>query len=108
MALPRVVPGQLVTSRAGRDEGQAYLVLRVLDESFVLVADGAKRPLAKPKRKNIRHLNVYPMVAVQLRKGFESTGKQPRDEEIRHTLATMCEQLWGEQMERESEREDRS
>ena len=51
-------PGQLVTSRAGRDQGETFVVLAVLDDRFVLVADGRLRRVAHPKKKNARHLEA--------------------------------------------------
>ncbi|WP_205842083.1 KOW domain-containing RNA-binding protein [Natranaerobius trueperi] len=48
--------GQLAVSTQGRDLGRYYLVIEILDEDFVRVSDGKKRPLSKPKKKNISHL----------------------------------------------------
>jgi len=48
--------GQLVVSTAGRDTGELYVVVGQLSPTMVLVADGRRRKLANPKRKNIRHL----------------------------------------------------
>lgn len=50
-----LVKGQIVTSRAGRDVTHVYMVAG-LEGDRVLLADGAKRPLNEPKRKNIRHI----------------------------------------------------
>lgn len=52
-------PGQLVRSRAGRDRGKHYVVLKVLDDRYVLLVDGKKRPLENPKKKNVVHLQRY-------------------------------------------------
>ncbi len=52
-------PGQLVRSLAGRDKGKHYLVLRELDHKYVLVVDGHRRPVARPKKKNKAHLQHY-------------------------------------------------
>ncbi len=46
---------QVVLSLAGRDEGQLLAVVRE-DEHGVWLADGKRRPLERPKRKNPRHL----------------------------------------------------
>ena len=54
--LPRI--GQLVYSRAGRDSGMALVVVGVQDVRHVLVADGALRPIARPKLKSARHLRA--------------------------------------------------
>ena len=35
--------GQVVTSRAGRDRGDRYVVVEILGDDMVLVVDGEKR-----------------------------------------------------------------
>lgn len=52
-------PGQLVRSLAGRDKGKHYLVLLELDSRNVLLVDGRSRTIARPKKKNIAHLQHY-------------------------------------------------
>ena len=57
--LAAIKPGQLVRSKAGRDRGKHYLVLKVLDDRNVLLVDGKKRSLSNPKKKNTIHLQKY-------------------------------------------------
>ncbi len=57
-------PGQLVRSLAGRDKGKHYLVLGDLDQKHVLLVDGRSRPVSRPKKKNIIHLQRYERRAV--------------------------------------------
>ncbi len=45
----------LVRSLAGKDKGQLSAVVRE-DEHGVWLADGKRRPLERPKRKNPRHI----------------------------------------------------
>lgn len=47
--------GKIVRSSAGRDKGQ-YLLCVEENESFLLVCDGKRRPIERPKRKNPRHV----------------------------------------------------
>jgi hypothetical protein len=60
---PRTSPadlvGMVVTSRAGRDAGDRYVVVAASGEDMVLVADGRKRGAERPKRKNVKHLVVH-------------------------------------------------
>lgn len=49
-------PGDIVISKAGRDKGRPLIVLENIDENFVLLVDGDLRPLEKPKRKKLLHL----------------------------------------------------
>ncbi|MBO4540287.1 MAG: RNA-binding protein [Clostridia bacterium] len=51
-----ITVGSIVYSRAGRDEGRYYMVTAILDDSYVTIADGSVRKLAKPKKKKIKHL----------------------------------------------------
>lgn len=55
-------PGQLVRSLAGRDKGEFFLVLTVEARTAYLV-NGRNRPVARPKKKNIVHLQQYERVA---------------------------------------------
>jgi ribosomal protein L14E/L6E/L27E len=76
--------GMIVTSRAGRDAGDRYVVVGVAEGDTVLLADGRKRAVDRPKRKNVKHLVVHGPahgVADRLRDGQRVT-----DEEIRETL----------------------
>jgi len=59
-------PGQLVRSLAGRDKGKHYLVLRELDGKYVLLVDGHKRSIERPKKKNRLHLQHYERFAGQV------------------------------------------
>ena len=51
-----ITVGSIVYSRAGRDEGRYFVVTAILDDSYVSIADGSVRKLAKPKKKKIKHL----------------------------------------------------
>ena len=48
--------GSVVRSRAGRDAGRDFLVIGILDEEYVLLADGDLRKADKPKKKKMKHL----------------------------------------------------
>lgn len=77
--------GNVVYSKAGRDAGRAYLVIKEDEPGYVLVVDGEVRTLARPKRKNERHLSYkgedLPVIAEKL-----TTGMQVFDSEIRSAL----------------------
>ena len=49
----------LALATAGHDRGTMYLVLKE-DGGSVLLADGKQRKLARPKRKNRKHVMVLP------------------------------------------------
>lgn len=48
--------GEIVRSRAGRDRGRAFVVIKVLDTDYVLLVDGGLRTLERPKKKKRKHL----------------------------------------------------
>ena len=47
--------GQLVRSKAGRDKGSDFIVLKV-ENGYVYVADGRMRKLENPKKKKLKHV----------------------------------------------------
>ncbi len=50
--------GHIVVSTAGRDAGQMYVVVGRQGPDTILVADGRRRGVKRPKRKNPRHLKI--------------------------------------------------
>ena len=49
--------GMLVKSKAGRDKDSVYVIVSAESE-YVYVADGACRPVCRPKKKNKKHLQT--------------------------------------------------
>jgi ribosomal protein L14E/L6E/L27E len=49
--------GQYVSSKAGRDQGQVFIIIKIVDEKFVEITDGDLRRIEKPKLKKIKHLS---------------------------------------------------
>lgn len=77
----KAIPGQLVESRSGRDGGRFYLVVEVIGDRYVLVADGSIRRLHNPKKKNIKHLIFHPQVANELMEKL-NTGRRVTNAEL--------------------------
>ena len=48
--------GEIVCSTAGRDAKKCFLVVKVIDEQFVLISDGKHRKIDAPKKKKVKHL----------------------------------------------------
>jgi ribosomal protein L14E/L6E/L27E len=88
--------GQLVFSKAGRDRGRPFLVLKVTGDGFAYVVDGDLRRVARPKRKNVKHLQPTNRVDRELAARIES-GKIPTDAEIRRALAALTGVPGGEE-----------
>ena len=53
----KLLKGSVVRAEAGRDGG-GYFVIVEADEKYCLIADGKSRKLARPKRKNIKHIRA--------------------------------------------------
>ncbi len=64
-----IEPGRVVRSKAGRDQGRLFAVIRIVDEDFVLVADGRLRTLDRLKKKRKRHLKPTQTVIEPLARG---------------------------------------
>lgn len=63
--------GQLVRSKAGRDKGTDFVVVKT-DNSYVYVADGRMRKLENPKKKKIKHIQGSYKVSDSLAELIES------------------------------------
>ncbi|MBV7274658.1 KOW domain-containing RNA-binding protein [Clostridium sp. PL3] len=59
--------GKIVYSKAGRDEGKVFVVIDVLDDKYVYICNGSLRPVEKPKRKKIKHLEFTNIIAEEIR-----------------------------------------
>nr|WP_092073848.1 KOW domain-containing RNA-binding protein [Dendrosporobacter quercicolus]NSL47887.1 50S ribosomal protein L14 [Dendrosporobacter quercicolus DSM 1736]SDM68598.1 hypothetical protein SAMN04488502_106211 [Dendrosporobacter quercicolus] len=87
MSAHHISIGQLVTSLAGRDTGQPYLVIG-LTGKYVLLADGRERRVTNPKKKNIRHVKAYQAIALAVAEKLHS-GSKTSDEDIRQAIANL-------------------
>jgi large subunit ribosomal protein L14e len=70
---PRI--GQLVRILRGRDTNQYGVIVGILDERFVLVADGDKRKFDRAKRKNLNHLELTEQISFEVERSIEETGR---------------------------------
>ncbi len=50
--------GRVVLSTAGRDRGNFFVVLEIVDDKFVKIVDGNIRKLNNPKLKKLKHLKA--------------------------------------------------
>jgi len=79
-----IEPGRVVLSRAGRDEGRPFVVLRVEGE-FAYTADGDLRRVESPKKKKLRHLRPTPELFTSV-PAILKDGQVPSNAEIRKLL----------------------
>ncbi|MDD2420706.1 MAG: KOW domain-containing RNA-binding protein [Heliobacteriaceae bacterium] len=85
MALKRVIPGELVLSRAGRDKDRYFLVLKLGDPNFLYIADGQYRKVENLKRKKLKHLQLTGLVATEIRQILQM-GKTPTNAQVIQAL----------------------
>lgn len=52
----KIEVGSVVFSKAGRDQGKAFVVVQILDEDYVLLSDGSYRKIQQPKKKKLKHV----------------------------------------------------
>ncbi len=78
--------GQLVRSCTGRDRGRYYLVVGKHDNRRVKLVDGHRRPVNRPKVKNVAHLERIGRVAYAVRECLQN-GEPITDQMVRAALA---------------------
>ena len=77
--------GAVATSRAGHDKGRAFIIVGRADSEHVLLSDGCTRPIARPKKKKLRHLRIEPHSAEAIRT-LLLADTQPQDADVRKAL----------------------
>ena len=78
--------GSIVISKAGRDQGRAFVVVGEVDDDFVMVANGALRKMDRQKKKRRKHLKPTGRVVQALRARL-TQGKPVEDHELRDWLS---------------------
>jgi large subunit ribosomal protein L14e len=71
----KLVPGDIVRSLRGRDEGELLVVISLVDERYALVADGGNRRFDRPKRKNVLHLEPIGFRSEEVANSLRETGR---------------------------------
>ena len=55
--------GEVVISKSGRDCGKMFIVIKIIDEQYVMLCDGKLRKIERPKKKKMKHINTTGVVA---------------------------------------------
>jgi ribosomal protein L14E/L6E/L27E len=84
--------GSVVISKAGRDRGRPFLVVGVVDDDFVMVANGDLRKMDRQKKKRRKHLKPTGRVVTELQERL-SQAKPVEDHELRTWLNEEEEKL---------------
>lgn len=68
--------GHIIRTISGRDTGKLAVVVAIIDENKILLADGDKRKVDKPKQKNIRHIKLETeQVITEVVEAIQTAGK---------------------------------
>jgi len=70
---PRI--GQVVRILQGRERGQYAIIIKLLEDRFVLLADGEKRKYDRPKKKNLHHIEIMDFVSPEVQDSLLKTGR---------------------------------
>ncbi|MCX7715207.1 MAG: KOW domain-containing RNA-binding protein [Clostridia bacterium] len=77
--------GSVVSSKAGRDKGELFVVL-ALDSEYAMLANGDLRKVDKPKKKKLKHIQKTNFVSEFIAEKMKSSGKVTNSE-VRKALA---------------------
>ncbi len=86
--------GKYVWSTSGRDKGNLFIVTAVVDDQYVMLADGKLRKLEKPKKKKLKHLVVTEFQVFSLHEQVKNHRKI-QDSDLRDAIQHMKDQLNG-------------
>lgn len=74
-----IVIGSVVKSKAGRDKGDLFIVLRCENE-YTYLANGDLRKVDKPKKKKLKHLQGTNFVSEFISDKMRNVGKVTNSE----------------------------
>ncbi|HET7629010.1 MAG TPA: KOW domain-containing RNA-binding protein [Bacillales bacterium] len=86
---PRV--GQLVKILRGKDAGQYSVIVEVLSERFVRIADGDQRKYDRAKKKNVIHLELLDFISPEITRSMSEAGRVTNGK-LRFAIAKFLEQ----------------
>jgi ribosomal protein L14E/L6E/L27E len=67
--------GKIVLSKAGRDINHLYVVVRQIDNDYVLLANGNTKLIKMPKKKKIKHLSILEDIGDELLSSIQTCDK---------------------------------
>ena len=82
-----IATADVVSSTAGRDQGQLFYVMDA-DDQFVTLVNGRNRPVEKPKRKKRKHVEKVLRSETRVAEKIRS-GDKVLNGELRRDLASL-------------------
>ncbi len=80
--------GTVAISMAGRDKGRYFVVIEVLDNGYVKIADGSLRKVDNAKKKKLKHLKLKPVTIPTIKQKILD-GEKIYDYDIRSHLTSL-------------------
>ena len=84
--------GRVTFSKQGHDKKRAFVIVGLVDERYVLIADGDTRKFEHPKKKQCKHLHTTPIVATEIAHTL-TQGKPLQDSDLRKAISTAVEAM---------------
>ncbi|HPF21097.1 MAG TPA: KOW domain-containing RNA-binding protein [Syntrophomonas sp.] len=84
------VLGNLVYSKSGRDQGRPFVVIRIVNEHYVIISDGDTRKIENPKMKNVKHLQFTKRKANEVI-DYLNRGEVPENHMIKKSIRQILE-----------------
>lgn len=79
--------GQIVRITKGREAGNYAVVISIVDQRFILLADGERRKYDRAKKKNLNHVELCPYISEEVKRNLMETGRVTNGK-IRHALVS--------------------
>lgn len=79
--------GRFAISGAGHDRGCAYLIVGE-DDKYLYLTDGRLHPLNKPKKKNIKHVQIVNKTAEEPVFSRLTNSERIFDHEVKYVIKT--------------------
>jgi ribosomal protein L14E/L6E/L27E len=86
-----ITTGAVVVSLAGHDKGGLFAVTGIIDQSYVLIADGKSRKTEKPKKKKLKHLKALGRLTLPEPGAASNRGLRRALREFRAAVAAVAE-----------------
>lgn len=82
--------GKFATSKAGHDKMQLY-VITDMEGDFVYLCDGRLKPIEKPKKKRIKHIQIINTAVEESLYNRLQNKETVRNEEIKYAIKKYLE-----------------
>ncbi len=84
--------GQIVQVTKGREQDQYAVIIEIIDDRFVLLADGEKRKYDRPKKKNVNHIEKTAYISSEVRNSLLETNRVSNGK-LRFALAKYAKEV---------------